>query len=132
MPRPRSESLTDREAEIMDVLWRQGAATADQIRGLLRGEPHDSTVRTLLRVMEQKGLVAHEVKDRTFVYQAKIAQKKAQRKATRGLLDRLFGGSVKALVLQLLDDEKITPEELEQLARGVKPNPRTSHKRGAR
>jgi predicted transcriptional regulator len=116
-----SESLTDREAEIMDVLWRRGAATADEIRSLLQGDPHDSTVRTLLRIMEKKGLVSHQVK-RTYVYKAKVARAKARRKAVKGLLDRLFGGSVTSLVLQLLDDEKITREQLAQLADEVKPD----------
>ena len=130
MPRPKSVSLTDREAQIMDVLWRRKGATADEVRALLAGEPHDSTVRTLLRVMEQKGLVAHDVKERTFVYKARIVQSKAQRKAVQMLLDRLFGGSVKNLVLQLLDDEEITPEELERLARQVRPGPKPSSQRG--
>jgi len=126
MPRTKSESLTDREAQIMDVLWQWKGATADEIRSLLPGDPHDSTVRTLLRVMEQKGLVAHEVKQRTYVYKARIAQSKAQQKAVKRLLDRLFGGSVKNLVLQLLDDEEITPQELERLARAVKPSSKHS------
>jgi predicted transcriptional regulator len=130
MPRTKSESLTDREAQIMDILWRRKGATAEEIRALLPGEPHDSTVRTLLRVMEQKGLVAHDVNERTFVYKARIVQSKAQRKAVQALLDRLFGGSVKNLVLQLLDDEEITPEELERLAREGKPGPKSSAKRG--
>jgi predicted transcriptional regulator len=130
MPRARSESLTDREAEIMEVLWQRQAATADEIRPLLRGDPHDSTVRTLLRVMEQKGLVTHDVEHRSYVYKARIAQSKAQRKAVKRLLNRLFGGSVKNLVLQLLDDEEITPEELERLAREVKPGPGHSARRG--
>jgi predicted transcriptional regulator len=122
MPRTRGASLTDRESQIMDVLWRLETATADEIRALLPGDPHDSTVRTLLRVMEQKSLVTHDVKDRTFVYRARIAQNRAQRKAVKGLLDRLFGGSVKNLVLQLLDDEEITPEELQRLARSARPD----------
>jgi BlaI family penicillinase repressor len=130
MARPMSESLTDREAEIMDVLWRRGAATADEIRSLLQGDPHDSTVRTLLRVMEKKGLVSHQVKQRTYVYKAKVARAKARRKAVKGLLDRLFGGSVTSLVLQLLDDEKITREQLAQLADEVKPDSSASKKRG--
>lgn len=130
MPRPRGEALTDREAQIMEILWRLKAATADDIRSRLDGDPHDSTVRTLLRVMEQKGLVTHDVNQRTFVYRPRIVQSKAQRKAVRGLLNRLFGGSVKNLVLQLLDDEEITPAELERLARDVKPGPGNSQKRG--
>jgi len=130
MPRSRGEALTEREAQIMDVLWRLEAATADEVRSRLAGDPHDSTVRTLLRVMEQKGLVTHDVNQRTFVYRPRIVQSKAQRKAVRGLLDRLFGGSVKNLVLQLLDDEEITREELERLARDLKPVPKHSQKRG--
>jgi BlaI family transcriptional regulator, penicillinase repressor len=130
MPRSRGESLTEREAQIMDVLWRHEAATADEIRSRLPGAPHDSTVRTLLRVMEEKGLVTHDVQQRTFVYRSRVVQSKAQRKAVRGLLDRLFGGSVKNLVLQLLDDEDITPEELQRLAREAKPDSGSSQKRG--
>jgi len=132
MPRPKGTALTDRESQILDVLWRREAATAEEVRALLPGDPHDSTVRTLLRVMEQKGLVTHVVEQRKFVYRAQVAQSKAQRKAVRGLIQRLFGGSVRSLVLQLLDDEEITPEELERLAKEsqVAPDSGTPQKRG--
>jgi predicted transcriptional regulator len=130
MPRNKAASLTEREAQIMDVLWRKTAATADEIRALLPGDPHDSTVRTLLRVMEQKRLVSHKNEQRTFVYRARIAQNRVQRKAIKGLIDQLFGGSVKNLVLQLLDDEEITPVELQRLADESKPEPENSQKRG--
>jgi BlaI family penicillinase repressor len=133
MARARGESLTDRESQIMHILWRRETATAEEIRSLLPGDPHDSTVRTLLRVMEQKSLVAHDVRQRTFVYRARIAQGRAQRKAIKGLLNRLFGGSVKSLVLQLLDDEEITPDELQRLARSARPDSGTnSQNRGKR
>jgi BlaI family penicillinase repressor len=132
MPRNKSASLTERQAQIMDVLWRLEQATADEIRSLLPGGPHDSTVRTLLRVMEQKGLVAHDVEQRSFVYRPRIAQNRAKKKAVQGLLNQLFGGSVKSLVLQLLDDEEITPEELQRLARSARPDCADSQKRGKR
>ena len=115
MPRPPSEMLTQREAEIMDALWRLSEATADEIRALLPGEPHDSTVRTLLRVLEGKGFVVHETRGKTFVYRAAAARDKVQRKALRSFLTRLFGGSAEDLVLRLLEDEQITPEQLTQL-----------------
>lgn len=130
MPRKKKASLTDREAQIMDVLWRQETATAEEVRSLLPDAPHDSTVRTLLRVMEQKGLVCHEVQQRTFVYRARIVRSQARQKALRGLLKQLFGGSVRSLVLQLLDDEEITPAELERLAREEKPDSGNAQKRG--
>lgn len=132
MPRKKTPFLTQREAQIMESLWRLKKATADEIRALLPGEPHDSTVRTLLRVMEQKRLVAHEVEQRSFVYRPLIGQSRAKQQAVRGLLQRLFGGSVKNLVLQLLDDEQITPEELQRLARRATDDSPDSRKRGER
>jgi predicted transcriptional regulator len=132
MPRPRTASLTGREAQIMDVLWRKETATADEIRALLPGQPHDSTVRTLLRVMEQKGLVSHTIDQRTYIYRARVAQSRAQRKAVQGLIRQLFGGSVKNLVLQLLDDEEITAEELQRLMAEGQQDPQKSEKRGPR
>lgn len=115
MPRPPSEMLTEREAQIMDALWRLTEATAEEIRAELPGEPHDSTVRTLLRVLEGKGFVAHETRGKTFIYRAAAARDKVQRKALRSFLARLFGGSAEDLVLRLLEDEQITPEQLAQL-----------------
>lgn len=117
MPRPPSEMLTEREARIMDVLWRHSAATADEVRAELPGEPHDSTVRTLLRVLEGKGFVVHERRGKTFVYRAAAARDKVQRQALRSFLARLFGGSAEDLVLRLLEDEQITPDQLAQLRR---------------
>ncbi|MBS0266296.1 MAG: BlaI/MecI/CopY family transcriptional regulator [Planctomycetes bacterium] len=131
MPRGKATALTDREAQIMEILWQEGPTTADVIRARLPGEPHDSTVRTLLRVMEQKGLVAHTLEQRAYVYHALIQQAKAQRTAIQGLIRRLFGGSAKKLVLQLLDDEEITPAELQRLAEAAPPPPKPSRKRGS-
>jgi predicted transcriptional regulator len=131
MPRKKAASLTGREAQIMDVLWRQETATAEEVRALLPGEPHDSTVRTLLRVMEQKGLVAHKIENRTYVYRAVIGQTKIQRKAIKGLIQQLFGGSARNLVLQLLDDDEISLEELQRLAGEVQPKSKPSRKRGS-
>jgi predicted transcriptional regulator len=132
MSRGKATSLTDREAQIMEILWREGPTTADVIRARLPGEPHDSTVRTLLRVMEQKGLVAHTIEQRAYIYRALVAQSKAQRTAIQGLIRRLFGGSAKNLVLQLLDDEDITPEELQRLADEAPQSPKPTRKRGSR
>lgn len=115
MPRPPSEMLTEREAQIMDALWRLAEATAEEIRAQLPGEPHDSTVRTLLRVLEGKGFVVHETRGKTFIYRAAAAREKVQRKALRSFLARLFGGSAEDLVLRLLEDEQITAEQLAQL-----------------
>lgn len=128
MPRPPSEMLTEREAQIMDALWRLPEATAEEIRAQLPVEPHDSTVRTLLRVLEGKGFVIHETRGKTFVYRAAAARDKVQRKALRSFLARLFGGSAEDLVVRLLEDEQITAEQLAQL-RAAEPRPSRRKKR---
>ena len=83
MGRQTSDSLTGREAQIMDVVWRLGEATADQVREALPGDPHDSTVRTLMRVMEAKGYLKHKARGKAFVYRAAVGRQQAQRLALR-------------------------------------------------
>jgi predicted transcriptional regulator len=121
VPRPSSETLTDREAQIMDVLWTLGEATAEQVREALPNRPHDSTVRTLLRVLESKGYVRHEAVGKAYLYRAAVARAKAQRTALRSLLARLFDGSARDLVLRLIEDERLTPEQLEEIRKSAKP-----------
>ena len=115
MARPPSDNLTQREAEIMEILWREGSAAADRIRQELPDDPHDSTVRTLLRILETKGYVKHVVRGKAFVYRPAVRKASAERKAVVNVLKRFFGGSAEALVLRLIEDEQLTPEQLEQL-----------------
>ncbi len=120
MARPPSKTLTPREAEIMDVLWQRGSATAEQVRTAMSGGPHDSTVRTLLRVLESKGYVGHDAETTPYLYRPRTARHKAQRKGVQSLLQRLFGGSAQSLVLRLIEDEQITPEQVEELLQSAK------------
>jgi BlaI family penicillinase repressor len=120
MPRQTSESLTEREAQIMDVVWRLGEATADQVREALPGGPHDSTVRTLLRVMETKGYLKHEARGKAYIYRAAVARQKAQRLALRNVITRFFAGSAEDLVLRLIEDEHLSSAQLEELRRSAK------------
>lgn len=115
MVRPRSESLTRRESQIMEVLWNAGALTADRIRAALPDDLHDSTVRTLLRILETKGYVRHEAQGKAYVYRPALPREKAQGRALRSMLARLFGGSAESLVLRLLEDEQITPDQLDDI-----------------
>lgn len=119
MARPTTESLTPRELQIMECLWQSGAATAEQVRETLADAPHDSSVRTLLRVLEDKGYVSHTMQGKAYVYTPVIARSSAQSQATSSLLKRLFRGSAASLVLQLLEDEEISAEELQRLAEQV-------------
>ena len=101
----------------MDVLWDLGSATAERVREALPGEPHDSTVRTHLRVLESIGYVRRSTKAKAHVYRPVVPRSKAQGKAIRSLAVRLFGGSSEALMVRLLEDEDISMERVEDLRR---------------
>jgi len=125
--RPTSQILTEREAQIMEILWDLGHATAEEIREALPDEPHDSTVRTHLRVLESKGYVRRSKKGKAHLYRPAVARSKAQRKAIRSLVTRLFGDSPEALLVRLLEDEDISAEKLEELRQSrIDPDPSDS------
>ncbi|MGO9464620.1 MAG: BlaI/MecI/CopY family transcriptional regulator [Isosphaeraceae bacterium] len=117
MARRNSDPLTEREAQIMDVVWRFSEVTAEQVRERLPGSPHDSTVRTLLRILETKGYLTHQTKGKAYVYRAAVGRQKAQRLAVRSMLTRFFAGSAENLVLRLIEDEQLSQEQLDQLRR---------------
>jgi predicted transcriptional regulator len=121
--------LTGREAEIMERLWELGAATADQVRSGLSGDPHDSTVRTLLRILEEKGCVRHRRDGRSFVYEPTVRREKMQRRTLGNVIRQLFSGSPQELVLRLLEDEQLSQADLEELLRKVSEKPKLSKPR---
>jgi BlaI family transcriptional regulator, penicillinase repressor len=124
MARPPEETLTGREAQMMDAVWRLGSATAEQVRAAISEPLHDSTVRTLLRVLETKGYLRHEVRGKAYVYRAAVEKRKVQRRALRSVLARFFGGSAEDLVLRLIEDEAITPEQFDALRRAAPAPPK--------
>lgn len=105
------------QLRIMQVLWDRGRATAREItEELSRTEPiAHSTVQTLLRQMEAKNAVTHDVEDRTFIFRPLYQEAEVAGSAARDLLSRVFGGSVYGLVAHLLKHEEISPEELVRL-----------------
>ncbi len=105
------------QLKIVQVLWEKGRANARQItEALNRDEPvAHSTVQTLLRKLEAKGAIAHDVEDRTFVFFPLVKEEKVKRGATRDLLERVFGGSVAGLVAFLLEHEDVSRAELSQI-----------------
>ena len=105
------------QLQIMRVLWDQATATARSITETLNqsGEIAHSTVQTLLRKLEKKGAVSHDVDDRTFVYRALVRPDEIRKKHTREFVDRLFEGSAGGLVAYLLEHERIPSEELQRI-----------------
>lgn len=102
---------------IMQVLWDRGRATAREITDTLNAEEPiaHSTVQTLLRGLEEKGSVAHEVEGRTFVFFPLVQEHRFKQSATRDLVERVFGGSAGNLVAHLLKNENVSREEIEDI-----------------
>ncbi len=107
---------TPREVDILKILWEQGPSSVRTVyRQLLAQEPElaYNTVQTMLRLMETKGLVSHELEGRTFIYTARFSRDQS----TARFLDQVFDGAAAQLVQSLLRDERISAEELEQIKR---------------
>ena len=117
MATPIHTALTRRERHIMDVLFRLGKATAEEVMHELSGKRSYSTVRTQLRVLEQKGHVRHEERGRQFVYTPAVPRRTARKSALRHVVDTFFDGSVEKVVAALLGGEgaRVTGKELDRI-----------------
>lgn len=117
-PRPVHLTLTKRERQIMDVLYRLGRATAGEIQEGLPGAPSYSTVRTQLRVLESKGHVRHDEHGLRYVYSPTVPRHAARKSALKHLVDTFFDGSSAKVVAALLGGEaaRLSDEELERIA----------------
>jgi BlaI family penicillinase repressor len=110
--------LTRRERQIMDILFRHGRATASQVMAELPGHPSYSTVRTQLRVLEEKGHVRHEEEGPRYVYMPAVARHAARKSALRHLVNTFFDGSAEKVVAALLGGEgtRLTDDALKRVA----------------
>jgi len=117
MPRKPSPALTDAEARVITVLWQLETATVGDVVAALAPERtvSYSTVQTILRILEDKGYVAHDKVARAFIYRPVVDERQARRRALRHLATRLFNGSPSLLVMNVLHDEEMDPEELQRL-----------------
>jgi len=130
MPKPLHQSLSRRERQIMDVLYRRGRATAGEVMAELPGEPSYSTVRTQLRVLEEKGHVVHAEEGLRYVYAPAVSRHTALKSALRHLVETFFDGSAEKVVAAVLGNEaaKLSDEELDRIAELVK-DARKEHQR---
>ena len=117
MARNRSSALTERESQIMTILWERCTATANEVREALAADLRESTVRTLLGILEKKGYACHRVESRTYIYEPIVPREKVQRSVLHGILESFFSGSAEALVQRLIEDKQITPKQLDLLSR---------------
>ena len=121
MARPEPAHLSRRERQIMDVLYRRGRATAAEVREAIPDAPSYSSVRTILRILEEKGHVSHQEDSARYVYRPRVKPELATRSALKHLLDTFFGGSAERAVVRLLDSSasSLSAEELDRIERMI-------------
>jgi BlaI family penicillinase repressor len=114
----RRKSLTQLEQLVMDFVWSHPGCTAESCREGLTGQRalKDSTIRTILRHLEEKGYLAHTVEGRTFVYRAAETPRNIAAQAVAQLVERFCGGSVEDLIVGLVDNQVLDPKKLQLLA----------------
>ncbi len=108
-------SFTDRELDVMSVLWDVGPATVAEVRERIADDLAYTTVLTILRTLEQKGYVSHTEDGRAHRYKPLVKREVAGRTALRRLVDKVFDGSPELLLTQLVSDKNLSDEELRRL-----------------
>ena len=104
------------ERDVLSIIWRCGAVTAERVREELDRPLKDSTVRTVLRRLEEKGYLAHSVEDRTFIYRPAESRQRVAGRAVKRIVDWFCDGSVEALLVGMVDSKVLDRAELQRLA----------------
>ena len=119
MAKPKTHRLGDLQLRIMRVLWQRGDASVGTVHEEVGGIAKFAytTIATMLRKMEARGLVSHREEGRSFIYKAKVAEAAVSRSMADDLLQKLFGGSLTQAVNQLLSSREVSKEELRELER---------------
>jgi BlaI family transcriptional regulator, penicillinase repressor len=122
---PPRAGLSVLEHQLMEIFWKRGSGTAEQIREALapRRNLKDSTIRTVLRRLQQKGYVKHRVEGKAYVYSDVDKPQNVAARAVRQILDRFCGGSLEQLLVGMVDNEVVDPAELCDLARKLADRP---------
>jgi predicted transcriptional regulator len=117
MPPRRSVTLTEAELRLMRVLWERGESAVSEVVTAVAedGVLAYTSVLTTIRILEKKGYVTHRQEGRAFLYSPCVAEGEASRSEVRHVLARFFGNSRETLLLSLLGDDEVTPEELRRL-----------------
>ena len=117
----KPKNLGDVEQAVMDYVWAEGPCTSEQCREALADERpmKESTIRTVLRRLEEKGYVQHSLNGRTFVYRAAEARQNVAARAVKSIIDRFCGGSAEQLVIGMVDNKVIDKEQFERIARKI-------------
>jgi len=115
MARKPSKLFTDKELEIMKLIWQMGEANVKDIQERLPGTPHYNSVLTIVRVLERKGHLVHRAEGKTYVYRADESREKARIRLLRHLIEHVFGGSAASVVLNLVQAGDLTRKDLDKI-----------------
>jgi BlaI family transcriptional regulator, penicillinase repressor len=118
---PRLKNLGEVEQQVMDYIWLHGPSSSEACReALASSRPmKDSTIRTVLRRLEEKGYLTHQIQGRTFIYRAADARQSVAVRAVKSIIDRFCGGSAEELVLGMVDNAVLSRKQLERLTRRI-------------
>jgi len=121
MPRPKAQTPTPAELEILQVLWDRGPSTVRDVLDVLnaRRKRAYTSIMNLLNIMADKGLVVREPQGRAFLYRARKARENTVGRIVRDVLGRVFSGSASSLVAHVLDQSKPSQEELAEIRRTI-------------
>jgi BlaI family transcriptional regulator, penicillinase repressor len=111
--------LGELERSILLIVWRLGDVTADRVREELTRPLKDSTIRTVLRRLEEKGYLAHSVENRTYIYRPAESRQRVAGRAVKRIMDWFCEGSVEALLVGMVDSKILGREELQRLAERI-------------
>jgi len=115
-------ALTELQQAILNFIWTNGSATADQVREALlpKHRLKDASIRTLLRRLEARGYLTHRVVGKIFIYQAKMQPQSIAARAVRQIIDRFWSGSVEQFLVGMVDEKVVSVKEIQRLAQKVK------------
>lgn len=108
-------SFTERELDVMSVLWQSGSGTVSEVRESLGESVAYTTILKILQILEEKGAVRHEAEGRAYRYFPRVAPEEAGATALGKVLDKIFGGSAELLLARLVADRRIGSEELKRM-----------------
>lgn len=118
----RSGSLTELQQAIVDYIWTSGPATSEQVREALAPKHtlKDSTIRTLLRRLEDRGLLSHTTEGKVFVYRAAVQPRSLAARSVRQIIERFWSGSAEQFLAGMVDEKILTPSQIRRLAEKIK------------
>ena len=114
-----AKDLGDLELAVMQLIWTQGEMTAEAVRESLGRPLKESTIRTVLRRLEEKGFLTHEVEARTFIYRAAEARGKVAAKAVKRIVDWFCNGSVEEVLVGMVDSKMLDQKQLDALSKKI-------------